>query len=334
MPSTSTESAPAPSGTQAGGRRRPSWRRRLGLVAVVAVVGAVAHIAGFQPAVSQLAAVNAYAATSDPGMDPTAGPWAQIPGVAVPMTAQATTYPFGGDAVPAVDVRALHWNNRLFVRVEWPDTTVNDSTFGVDQFADAAAIQFPAGAGSAVPALCMGQADAGVNIWQWRADSQAGIPQTLGEADNDGYADHYMITEDIGYPARYAGNPFDLPGTPAAQDLVAAGFGTLTAVPEQAVAAAGEHDGNRWAVVFSRGFASPGEGQPSLSVGTDADVAVAAWNGQHQDRNGQKAVSQFVKLDIGTDPVPPDRAPWVVILLLGGLAVGVIASVVVWRLTP
>lgn len=333
MPRTIAEPG-APSSTSSVPGRSRRWRRRLGIVAAIATVGAVAHVAGFQPAVSQLATVNAYEATADPGINPVAGPWTRIPGVAVPMTAQAQTYPFGGDAIPTADVRALHWNGQLFVRVEWPDTTVNDSTFGVDQFADAAAVQFPAGAGTAVPALCMGQADAGVNIWQWRADSQAGIPQTLGEADPNGYADEYMITEDIGYPARYVGNPFDFAGTPAAQNLVAAGFGTLTALPEHAVSAEGAHDGNRWAVVFKRGFASPGEGQPNLSVGTSTDIAVAAWNGQHQDRNGQKAVSQFVKLAIGTDPVPPDRAPWIVILLLGGLAVGVIASVVVWRLTP
>lgn len=332
---TDTIAAPtSPTQSRPEGKRRTRWRRRLGLVAVIASVGAVAHVAGFQPAVSQLATLNAYEATADPGIDPTAGPWARIPGVAVPMTAQAQTYPFGGEAMPSVDVRALHWNGQLFVRVEWPDTTVNDSTLQTDQFADAAAVQFPSGTGTAVPALCMGQADAGVNIWQWRADSQAGVPQTLGEADPNGYADEYMFADDLGYPARYVGNPFDFAGTPAAQNLVAAGFGTLTAVPEHAVSAEGAHDGNRWAVVFKRGFASPGEGQPSLSVGTEADIALAAWNGQNQDRNGQKAVSQFVKLAIGTDPVPPDRAPWIVILLLGGLAVGVIASLVVWRLTP
>lgn len=317
--------------TRTGGRAR-RWRRRLGLVATVAVVGAVAHIAGFQPAVSQLATVNAYKADADPGMDPSGGPWARIPGVAVPMTAQATTYPFGGDAIPAVDVRALHYKGQLFVRVEWPDSSVNDSTFGTTLFADAAAVQFPAATGSKVPALCMGQADTGVNIWQWRADTEAGVPQTLPEEDPDGVADHYPITDDLGYPARYVGNPFDSTG--AAQNLVAEGFGTLTATPEHPVNAAGVHDGNRWAVVFSRAFPSPGEGQPNLTEGTKTDIAVAAWNGQHQDRNGQKSVSQFVSLDIGDEPVPPDRTPWIVILLVGGLFVGVIASVVVWRITP
>ncbi|MFN8105628.1 MAG: ethylbenzene dehydrogenase-related protein [Acidimicrobiia bacterium] len=320
--------------TRAEPRTQRRWRRRLGLVAAVAVVGAVAHIAGFQPAVSQLATVNAYAATDDPGMDPGAGPWARIPGVSVPMTAQAQTYPFGGDAVPAVDVRALHWNGNLFVRVEWADSTKDDSSFGMDRFADAAAIQFPAVTGAAVPALCMGQVGAGVNIWQWRADSQAGVPQSLGEEDPNGYADYYPITDDLGYPARYVGNPYDIAGQPAAQNLVAAGFGTLTATPEHPVTAAGAYDGNRWAVVFTRSLASPGDGQPNLVVGDKTDIAAAAWNGAHQDRNGQKAVSQFVSLQIGTDPVPPDRTPWIVILLLGGLAVGVIASVVVWRMAP
>lgn len=313
------------------GRR---WKRRLGLVAVIATVGAVLHVAGFQPAVSQLATVSAYAADSDPGIDPAAGPWARIPGVQVPMTAQATTYPFGGDPIPSVDVRAVHWNGRLFVRVEWPDSSMNDSSFGFERFADAAAVQFPSATGSAVPALCMGQVAAGVNIWQWRADSQAGIPQTLPEEDPNGVADYYPITDDLGYPARYVGNPYDAAGTPAAQNLVAEGFGTLTATPDHPVTAMGAYDGSRWSVVFSRAFASPGPDQPTLSVGAKTDIAVAAWNGQHGDRNGQKAVSQFVSLDIGDLPVPPDRTPWIVILLVGAIAVGALASILVWRLTP
>lgn len=315
------------------GRAR-RWRRRLGLVAVTAVVGAIAHIAGFQPAVSQLATVTAYAATDDPGTDPRSDIWARIPGVSVPMTAQAQTYPFGGDAVPAVDVRAMQWGGRLFMRVEWPDASVNDSSFGTSKFADAAALQFPASTGTAVPALCMGQVGAGVNIWQWRADTQAGVPQSLGEEDPQGYADYYPIRDDLGYPARYVGNPYDVAGTSTAQDLVATGFGSLTATGQDAVTAEGHNDGSKWAVVFSRSLAAPGEGQPTLNVGDKTDIAVAAWNGQHQDRNGQKAVSQFVSLQIGDVPVPPDRTPWIVILLLGGLAVGVIASIAVWKLTP
>lgn len=275
--------------------------RTWGIFALLLVVAVGLRVMDANPAVAQTATVGAWRFSSDPGMDGMAESWQSIPPVWVSTTPQTVTAPMGGGEAGRVAVRAGHWDDRLFVMLEWADSTPDVGTLRVEDFSDAAAIQFPAVAGSVVPALCMGQADQAVNIWHWRADLQSEQPNERLQ-----HVDLYPSTDDLYFPARAANNPVAVAPGPV-QNLLAGGFGTLTPSDDQAVTGQGVHQNARWTVVFSRPMDSPGSLQPSFSGQGPVDTAFAVWNGALDHRNGIKSVSSFVQLR-PTDQLPPGES--------------------------
>jgi complex iron-sulfur molybdoenzyme family reductase subunit gamma len=276
-------------------------RRRIALGAAVFVAlggAALLQLFDANPAVSQTAQLLVYNTDTDPGLDPNAKDWGRVSALSVPLTAQAATYATGGGSVPAVSARALQWGDTLYVRLEWADTTKDESTTRVQDFADGAAIEFPSRSAATVPSVCMGQADAGVNIWQWRADFQAGGPE-LDRVYKNASVDAYPSKDEaLWYPARALGNPVATTGDGGAAALVARAFGGLEKASTQDVKARGEHANGKWAVVFSRPFANADPEQASFAKGATTDMAFAVWNGSEGDRNGRKSVSQFVTLNL------------------------------------
>jgi len=264
----------------------------------VMIVAAVLQLADANPAVSQTLFLTAYAVPADPGLDPAASAWSDTRAVQVPLSGQLGTYAAGGGSIATVNVQALHFGEKLYVRVQWADATVDESTTKVEDFSDAVALEFPARSASSVPSICMGQADAGVNIWHWRADSQRGLVDPVnvypGALINlDTKKDPFF------YTARDAGNPFANPELGSVQTLIAHTFGTLAPANAQDVVGEGVRVGDGWAVVFSRSYASADFNQAKFAADARTDMAVAVWNGSEDDRNGRKSVSQFVTLRIG-----------------------------------
>ncbi|MDH3755972.1 MAG: ethylbenzene dehydrogenase-related protein, partial [Acidimicrobiia bacterium] len=192
------------------------------------------------------------------------------------------------------------------------------SVLGVDEFTDAAAVEFPAQAASSVPSICMGQTDGGVNIWQWRASGQDGLPTSIEDLSPTGYVDRYPSTEGLYFPAREAGNP--VAQSSAVQDLVAVGFGTLTPAVDQGVAGMAMWEDDRWSVVFARELSPQAAEQAELGVGVSVDIAFAVWDGSEGERNGVKSVSQFVVLDLSSEGFQQTTTKLVLI------AVGVVAG--------
>ena len=304
-------------------------RGRALLLGVALVMAGGLYVTGVNPAVSQTAALQAHHVADGPGLDPGAGVWDRARAIDMPLTAQGNTYPLGGGSVSVMDVRALHDGETLFIRMQWDDPSVDDATVRAEDFADAVAVQFPADPSSSVPSVCMGQADQGVNIWQWRADTDAGVPQVAGDLHPDAYVDQYPSTDDLSYPAREVGNVVSGADGPVVTDLVAEGFGTLTEADDQSVLGQGAWDDNQWAVVVARPFASSDDNRPTFAAPGVVDTAFAVWNGAEGDRNGQKSVSSFVRLDISTEELPPagfDQGNVLaVVVLLAGI-VGVVAA--------
>lgn len=276
---------------------------RVGVILVLAMVAALLRVTDANPAVAQTQRIGAWLAASQPGLDGSAPEWQSIVPVFLPMTAQQVTPPMGGGTTQRVAVRAMHWEDQLYVMLEWSDSTANHLSDRYESFTDAAAIQFPAEAGSEVPSICMGQADQAVNIWQWRSDQQhdpPGLPE-------DGYVDLYPETDDLHYTARAAGNPLSQSGRSAVHNLVAGGFGTLTAADSGVLQGYGVHSDGRWMVVFTRPFESAGDLQPTFGDDGPIDVAFAVWDGDKLERDGIKSVSSFTRLTI-TPEDPPRRA--------------------------
>jgi complex iron-sulfur molybdoenzyme family reductase subunit gamma len=287
--------------------------------AVVILLALALRVVDANPALAQAPIVGAWRVTQDPGLDGSTPGWQAIPAVIVPLTAQQTTPPMGGGTVQSVAVRAVHWNDSLYLMLEWPDTTKDVLSDRPEVFADAAAVQFPGLGGTAVPAICMGQADQAVNIWHWRSDTEAGV----SELAPGGYVDLYPSTDDLYYPARAAGNPMAVTMPGPVQSLVAGGFGTLTAAAEQTVEGHGVYWSGRWSVVFTRPIASAGGLEPSFTSGTPIDTAFAVWDGSQGQRDGIKSVSNFFLLQLTDEAAPWQRAAGSSALLVVAVAVGI-----------
>ena len=291
------------------------------------------QVTGANPAVSQTTELVAWAA-GDPGLDPDAAIWREIPPLEVPLSGQAVTYPTSSRGIPVVGARAILNRGVLYIRLDWEDATRDDIAARTESFSDAVALQLPGVAGTSVPAVCMGQADSGVNVWQWRADSERGVPE-VAQAFPDQSTDVGSTLGELTYPARALGNPYAATGTGPVQDLVATGFGTLGPAPLQTVRGKGTWRGDGWAVVFARPLAVGGPGQPTLRIREEVDLAFAVWNGSDGDRNGKKSVSSFVRLVLSNALFPPIRgtqqnvppviwvlavAPFVAFVLFGATA--------------
>lgn len=306
-----------------GAPERP-WPRGSGrhpgrsIVLVAVALGVALHVAALNPALAQTTEISAWQATPEQ-MATGAAVWHDIPAVEVPLTAQQATLPIGGGSIPMLRVKALHSEGRIYLHLGWDDATNDDRTDAVEAFADAVAVQLPAAAGTAVPAICMGQIDQGVNIWHWRADSEHELPSLPA----DSYVDVPAAHGDLDFPARVAGNPMALADAGSVQNLVAGGFGTLEPAPSGAVAAVSEYAAAGWEVVFERALDAPAVGQPGFAVQATTDIVFAVWNGSEGDRDGQKSVSAFVTLRLVTDAPPSPAGTYLVVALalVGVLAV-------------
>lgn len=277
---------------------------KLALFLALVLVAVLLRVTDANPAMAQTQSIGAWRVATAPGMDGSAPEWQSILPVFLPTTSQQVTPPMGGGAIERIAVRAVHFEERLYVMLEWSDRTPDETSDRYEAFSDAAAIQFPAEAGSEVPAICMGQADQAVNIWQWRADQQQPPP----DLPDNGYVDSYPSTDDLYFPAREAGNPLSQDDDRVAvHSLVAGGFGTLEIADQGGLEGNAVYKDGRWMVVFSRALESAHEMQPSFDGGGPVDVAFGIWDGSKGERDGLKSVSAFTRLQI-TPEDPPRRA--------------------------
>jgi complex iron-sulfur molybdoenzyme family reductase subunit gamma len=281
-----------------------SFSDRPRLLAVL-VVGAILALGlGLQllnanPAASQTAQLIAWEVNEDPGLDPDSEAWQVARSLSLPMSGQLGLYAAGGGSITSVTASAVHYHDTLYVRLEWRDSTQDEVTTRVEDFSDAAALEFPAQSASTVPSICMGQADAGVNIWHWRADSQQSALDPNLVYTNSLVDAYPPQDDDLWYPARAVGNPIaDISNGPV-QTLIAQAFGTLSPATEQGARGEGQYADGKWTVVFSRPFRADDPSQAEFSAGGTTDMAVALWNGSEGDRNGQKSTSAFVTLRLG-----------------------------------
>jgi len=286
------------------------------IVAAAVVLGVSLRLLQLNPALAQSTEIVAWQGAAGQPMGPAAAIWRNVPPIELPLTAQNVSLPMGGGSIATLEVKALHADGRIYLHLAWPDVTADERTDAVEAFADAVAVQLPAVAGAAVPAICMGQIDQGVNIWQWRADSQRGI----ADAPGDGYVDVHPDNGDLDYPARVVGNPLADPAAGSAQNLVAGGFGTLEPAVGDAVAATADYTAGGWTAVFERALAAPDPNQPELLVEATTDLVFAVWDGSAGDRDGQKSVSTFATLRLTADAAPsPAHAYIIVVLVLAAL---------------
>ena len=236
---------------------RGSTARRVAIA--VALVAAAALLPAFAAA-RPLNEIPVSTVSADQGEslgEPTAGGWGAVVPVEVTLASAPSTVPDAGDvSVDRMTVRAARTDERLYLRLSWPDGTedgnLTEGTYDAprtDAFGDAAAVQLPANT-SERPGIAMGSPRSMVNVWYWNADS-------------------------------------------GAEELVAAGPGTTSRVPDPSVETTAAYDDGRWHVVFERDLRAAGDQRTSIRMDHDVSVAFAVWNGSNMERSGRKAVSEW-----------------------------------------
>jgi hypothetical protein len=268
-----------------------------------------------------------------PMTNPDSDLWQKSTALEVPLSAQNVTRPMIlNTRVKSLTARALHNGSQIALLIEWADDTQNDQMVRVQDFRDAVAVQFPLTEGQ--PFFCMGQLGGNVNIWHWKADWQADITarQDLHTLYPNMYVDQYPFADpaaglaagpgtylDPNYlPALASGNLFASAALASpVEDLIAGGFGSLTAQPAdgQNVKGYGVWANGKWRVIFSRDLASTEAADVSFAPGKVYSLAFAAWDGANGERNGQKSTSQWVSLQLegaapAVRPAQPAAAPF------------------------
>lgn len=257
------------------------------------------------PPAPEVIAVKAAALPTDP-LDPV---WNRVSVHAANLLLQDLVEPRLMEAsTPVVNVQALTDGSRIAFRLTWADPTRDDLP-SVDRFSDGCAIQVPLEVLPDVPAPQMGEANRRVEISYWRAFWQSTVDGREDEitalypqASIDHYPFQAAPLEEASdgqremaaryAPARALGNDMAGPRSKAVEDLAAEGPGSLTPSPTGRSNGGGKRTETGWVVLISRPVPD------HLRAGGRSQVAVAVWDGNHQEAGARKMRSGWIPLSL------------------------------------
>jgi len=228
---------------------------------------------------------------ADPAWDESQGTWIAL----MPLW-------WRNDRIEGVTVRAIHDGSKMAFRITWCDETGNGDLLDLTHFSDGAALELSTQKDP--PLFAMGASGQPVDIVLWRAAWEKDLQGARGVADRfpgmegDTFLPRLKELHELTLTAREAGNSQSVAGrkTPS-EDLMAQGFGTVGPRPDgtQSWSAHGRWQNGFWDVVFTRPLQREGN---AVSPGAHAFLAFAVWDGAKNDRNGQKSVSVWHRLEI------------------------------------
>jgi DMSO reductase family type II enzyme heme b subunit len=227
-------------------------------------------------------------------VDPRDAVWESLDPVRVPLN---PLWP-EPNQVYAVAISAVTDGKKLAVLLQWRDELPHHTAIRVQDFQDAAALQFSLTGNYGF--LGMGDKENPVNLWSWKAGWQAeaegGDAPDMDSVYQSMHTDAWTFTNYS--TAHDAGNmTSQLHKTPI-EDANAAGFGSFKSQPAKQQNVQGKgiwHDGF-WNVVFIRDLKSKDVDDVKFVAGKAVPVAFAIWNGEQGDRNGRKMVSNWYQL--------------------------------------
>lgn len=210
-----------------------------------------------------------------------------------------------------LDVRALYDSERLALLIEWNDAHKDADLGTVMQYRDAVAVQFPEDPVAGSTSIMMGIRGRGVVTYHWKSDWQFSSTYDVDEAYPNMYADLYQFSgvepgelpEATDYltkgrkeflTAAAVGNAL---ADPVAQETIgpvqkmrAEGFGTIEPHETQDGQGTGLWENGQWKIVISM----PREQSNfTFDEGSQIPLAFAVWDGSREERNGQKAFSDW-----------------------------------------
>lgn len=246
--------------------------------------------------------------------EPLAAVWDKVPGVRVPLILLWQRQ----ESPDSVLVKAVHNGSEIAFLLEWEDPRVAGNLLRSQDFPDAAAIQFSLT--PQAPNFIMGEKGKPVNIWHWRMDRQLDLAgfRDLEQVYKGMVADDYQLERERKRPGEFpvtaapAHNPTYITGwgagnfasnpekATAVENLNAESFGTLTSKPfkEQKVRGRGFWVGEKWKVVFVRKMTSSSSFDVQFKPGGEVPVSFAVWDGNQDDRDGQKSITPWQRLII------------------------------------
>ena len=239
---------------------------------------------------------------------PEARVWAGVSKTVVSLLPQDVAVPKEfSPSISEIAVQAVINQKEIAIRLEWADTSNNNSALRHDDYRDAAAVMFPVDPTGEKPPdevqeilPFMGDEGHAVNIWHWKGDWQReySIDNPL---KNEQYPNMQVDAQDRITASGKKEDLFDtgeqlkniladesLRNT-SVEDLNAIGFGTLTTQPSQDVNGNGIYGNNSWKVVMKRNIVNDDMGDIQFArFGTYVPIAFAVWDGQHGEIGGMK----------------------------------------------
>jgi len=231
--------------------------------------GGVDPEASLQPLQQSGLLLTASLTSSALPLDPDDPRWSQSTETRMTFYPQQGVWPVAPGSPASARVQSLYNGRQLAIRIVWrDDEPMTGRDIGV--FADAVAVALPIsyGPGVELPFLGMGDARSPVGIWYWNA---AGDTQTL----------------------------------------VANGFGTLANSPSDGVEAEGSWQDGEWRVVFRRNIALDRAQRAGRHIPLAPErnglvpIAFALWNGEEDQRSGDKRISGWWFLHFMSGRVDP-----------------------------
>lgn len=208
-----------------------------------------------------------------------------------------------------VEVQVLYNSKYIAIKLQWDDLTQDQNLHRVQNFQDAVAIQFSID--GTMGFYGMGSKEHPTNIWFWKSEWQlqknqnveSDIELTYSNRVSDSNVEHYP--DEINETAFLSGvNAENINSKKnrdtSVENIIAAGPHTVTSTPEelQRVNGEGRWNSKKWEVVFLREITMKSDQEVQFNENDIIPISFAVWDGNENDRNGQKMVSTWYKLKL------------------------------------
>ena len=290
--------------------------------ALLGVAWASRPLVGKVRAQTPAAAIVAELVSRTP-IEPDDSMWSTASPATIALTPQNIVLPRLQEAgVTEIDVRALFDADRVSILLEWKDAHRDQELGTVMQYRDAVAIQFPEDPAAGGTSFMMGQQANAVTLYHWKSDWQFGRLTDVDEAYPNMYAEwyqysgveagempeanDYLTKGDPNYlTAAAAGNAIADPTVQETigptQKMRAEGFGTIEPHETQDAQGMGAWRDGEWKIVIS---VPRRQEKFTFEEGGQVPLGFAVWDGSRDERNGQKAYSQWQNIQLGSVVVP------------------------------